>query len=990
MENPRFGPFQLDPARRALIRRGKATRLRPKTMEVLLFLLRRAGDVVTKDEILEAVWGGVAVSEYVLTTCVSELRVALGESSRQPRYLRTVHGTGYQFSAEVPGVPVAKPAGDRATREGAPIVGREREMAQLQAALRRALGGHRQVVFLTGELGIGKSTLADTFAQGVVGADLDGNPIPSREPDKRRNSCRVARGQCIGQFGVGEPYMPVLEAIGRLARETDGGFIVEVLRRHAPAWLIQIPGLLSGEERMALRSELPPTTQEHQLRLIADAIEALTQRHPLVLLLEDLHWSDPATLELIAALALRRGPARLLLLGTFRSAEEHPASSRFLSLQRQLLLHRQCEEIAVAPLTSAAVATYLEQRFGSLHVQSALADTIHARTEGNPLFVGRLVDQLLDEGDLGVDPIANELRLGTRDLGQRVPHSLRALIEQRADALAPDEREILDVASVAGVHFWSAGVATTLGRDREEIEHSCGQLSRRDGLLAVGEAPAATLPDLGARFRFSHALYQQVIYERLEITRRQRLHRSVAATLRDAWADRAGEIAAELASHFDRGGDWGQAIEFYDKAAIGAAAKGANREAVGYLDCALELLDRGEDHPSRRERRLDLLMTRGPSALASFGYGSDEVLQNYERALDLARQLDNPLRQMACLLALSICQQTRARLVEGEQFALELVRVAEQVNLPQPLIAQLHNPLSQVRLYQGAVEEALALSDAAVAAAEILSIPEPPPDSRPALWAEPRVMLHCQRAAASVALGRLMQAHDAIEQAMRIAHELRHPFNLAYATSYAALLQDTMGQWKSAVELARQAIDIAQAHGFPFWEGIAKIICGHALACSDDPQGWSQCLNDGITIWLGTGARLATTMHQRLLADACLAHDDVDAALAALAVAEAHAEQTGERVFLPEIIRLQAECRRRKGAAPAEVATSLRRAIAISRAHGTRLWELHSALALHRLHSTADTRHDLERVSRTFDHEPAFRESREARSESRGGTSRSA
>lgn len=967
MENLRFGPFCLDPTRRVLIHRDTVTTLRPKTLDVLLLLLRRAGDVVSKDEIFSTVWADVAVSEYVLTTCVSELRSALGDSSRQPVYLRTVHGTGYQFTADVRGTHDAPAAGDRGTSGRAAIVDRDRELAQLNAALQRVRAGQRQVVFITGEMGIGKTTLADLFAHGVTvnWQGMGGAVAPPRE------RFLIARGQCIAQFGAGEPYMPVLEAIGRLAREADGGFVTDVLRQHTPAWLIQIPGVLSPQERVALRAELSAQTQEHMLRLIADGIETLCERHPLVLLLEDLHLSDPATLELVAALAMRRGPARLLLLGTFRSGEEHAASSPFLKLQRQLHLHRQCEEIALAPLTSEAVATYLAERFIGLQVPSALAATIHARTEGNPLFVGRLIDQLLDEGVLLVDPVAGEVRLEASDLASHVPHSLRALVEQRVDAFSAPEREIVEAAGVAGVNFWSACVAAVLGKDREEIEEVCGRLSRRDGLLAAGEVPDIDFPDLGARFRFSHALYQQVVYERVEITRRQRLHRAVGHALREAWAGRAAEIAAELASHFERGGDLEEAIAFYDKAAIAAAEQAANREAAGYLDRALGLLDRGKDPFVDRERRLDLLMSRGPSVLTSFGYGSIEVLHNYESALDLARQLDNPMRQMACLLALSICEQTRARLVEGEQLALELVRVAEQVNLPQPLIAQLRNPLSQVRMYQGALAESLALSDAAVAAAEVLSMPAPPADSRPALWAEPRVMLHCQRAAASAALGRLAQAGDAVEQALGIARELRHPFNLAYATTYAALYHDTMGQWDEAVRLARQAIGIARDQGFPFWEGVAKVACGHALSCSDDPSGWAAILNDGIAIWLGTGARLATTMHYRLLADACLADGDVDGAHTALAVAEAHAEQTGEKVFLAEIYRLQAECRRRAGAAPEEIAQALRRSLDVARRQGAKLWELHATLALYRLQPTAKTRDDLARICAAFDSEPA-------------------
>ncbi len=972
IERLHFGPFRLDPAQRLLFRAESSVALRPKTLEVLLLLLRRAGEVVSKEEILATVWEGNAVTEYVLTTCISELRAALGEEPKRPRFLKTVHRTGYQFVAEVAALKIRPPI-DVVVAAPA-IVGRDRELAQLEAALHRALAGQRQIIFVTGEMGIGKTTLADEFIRLCV---REGQAWQNLAADDLTLNL-IARGQCIEQFGASEPYMPVLEAIGRLGRELDTPVVVDVLRRHAPTWLAQIPGLLTTEQRAELRGEVPTQTQEHMLRLIADGIEALGERHLLVLLLEDLHLSDHATLELIAALALRCGPARLLILGTFRNAESFAAASPFQDLKQQLLLHRQCEELALAPLTRDAVETYLSKRFVGLTLPSGLGATLHNRTEGNPLFIGRLVDQLLDDGVLSIDGLAGEVQLSAADIGSHVPRNLRALVEQRTDSLAALEREVVETASVVGVQFWSSSVAAALDRNREEIERLCRDLSRHHGFLVVGESDT-TLPDLGARYTFSHALYQQVLYERIDATRRQRLHRVIGAALRETWAERAPEIAAALASHFERGGDLTSAIEFYDKAAVAAAAHAANREAVGYLDRGLTLLDRLEDSPARRERQLDLLMTRGPAVLAASGYGSVEVLNNYRRSLGLARQVNDSMRQMSSLLALAICEQTRGNLVVGEQLDLELERVAEAAGLPPPFIAQLRNPLSQVRLYQGAVEESLALSDAAVAAMEMFPLPLAAADSRPAFWGEPRVMLHCQRAAASFALGRLAQAGAAIEQALSIAQELRHPFNLTYAFCYASLYEDTMGRWQPAIRLAQQALEIARTHEFPFWEGVAKMFLGHATACADNPEPGVTLLRDGFDLWRGTGSRLNMTMYLNMLADAYLRVGDVTAAQIALAEAEAYAEQTGEKVFLPETLRFKAECQHRSGSVPDEVAATLHRAITLARQQGTKLWELRSLLALHRLRQSPGSRRELAAVCAAFDNEPLAYDVMEAR-----------
>jgi len=956
-----------------LVRPGTTVALRPKTLAVLLLLLRRAGEVVSKDEIIATVWENAAVSDYVLTTCISELRAALGERPKHPRYLKTVHRSGYQLVIDArdgaAGIPDPSSAGT-----AAPIVGREAELAKLAALARLAAAGQRQIVFLTGEMGIGKTTLADELVRMLAQGGEPTNPLPPT---------LVARGQCIEQFGTGEPYMPLFEAIARLGRSNDSQHVVEVLRRHAPTWLIQIPGLLPPEQRAELRRELPAATQEHMLRTIADGIEALGEDRLFVLLLEDLHLSDRATLELVMTLALRRGPSRLLLIGTFRSAEAYAASAAFVSLKQNLLLHRQCEEIALKPLTRQAVDTYLVERFAGLRLPPAFASTIHDRTEGNPLFIARLVDQWLDDGVLKPDVAESELRIGSTDLAHHVPANLRAMIEQRADSLDATERQVLETASVAGVQFWSSAVASALGRSREEVEALCTRLSRHHGFLKTTESSTSAPPALGMHYEFRHSLYQQTLYERVEISRRQRLHGDIGIALRSTWGERATEVAAELASHFERAGDLTHAIEFYDQAAVVAVGRGANREAVRYLDRALALLAQ-TDTAERPVRQLDLLMTRGPSVLASAGYGSAEVLDNYHRALDLARQVADPIREISSLLALSICEQTRANLELGESYALELVRVAGRVGLPPPFIAQLHNPLSQVRLHQGAIGESLALADAAVAAMEVMAMPPPPPDSRPALWAEPRVMLHCQRAAASFALGRLSQAGTAVDQAMAIARELNHPFNLAYACCYASLFEDTMGRWQPAIQLARQAIEITHAYEFPFWEGVAQIFAGHALARSGDPEGLS-LMHAGIALWRSTGGRLATTMHLDMLADACLAANDVDGAQAALAEACAHAERSGEKLFLAETWRLQAECQRRSQAAPAASKETLQRAIAMARQQGTKLWELRSTLALYHLDRSELVRRDLATICRAFDGEPETPDLIEARLLTAGG-----
>jgi DNA-binding winged helix-turn-helix (wHTH) protein/tetratricopeptide (TPR) repeat protein/energy-coupling factor transporter ATP-binding protein EcfA2 len=962
----RFGSFRLDPTQRLLTRPDAVIALRPKTLAVLLLLLRRSGEVVSKQEIFASVWGQTVVSDYVLTTCISELRAALGEHGKQPRHLHTVHRTGYRLVVDGSGAGVARPAaGVTKAPPQVAMVGRERELARLQAALQCSRDGQRQIVFVTGEMGIGKTTLVNHLAT----AFLESGPRGSHD-------VLLARGQCVERFGAAEPYMPVLEAIGRLGRGADGPLIVEALRRHAPAWLAEIPGVLSPAQRDELRRETPAQTQEPMLRQIADAVEALSETRLLVLVLEDLHLGDHATLELVATLALRERPMHLLVVGTFRDAEPFPLSPAFARVKQQLLLHRQCEEIALAPLGLEAIEEYLAARLGGASVEPGVAASVHRRTEGNPLFVARLIDHLVEADAVAIDPPSRAIALRDTDLARHVPATLRAMIEQRAEALSDEDRDLLEVASVAGVRFCSAIVAAALGRDLVDVERRCTYLTKWQGLLVARAIDGAPLA-LGASYEFSHALYQQVLYERTEPTRRRRLHDALGDALRVTWGARASEVAADLASHFERGGQPSRAVDCLDQAAAAAAARGANREAIAALDRALTLLDAGGE-TGRDQRRLDLLMTRGAALLAVAGYASSDVRDGYQRALDLARELSDPLREMSCLLALSTCQQTRGDLHDGEALATELLRSGERIGLPAPLLRQLQNPLSQVRMYQGAIGESLRLADAAVEAMRLFPIPPTPADSRPALWADPGVMLHCQHGAVSFAAGRFAQARAAVEAALRIARALGHPFNQASACTFAALYEDTTGQWESAIAIAEEAVEIARRYDFPFWHGIARIFGGHATACRGDVARGLSLLRDGIELWRNTGARLAASNHLNLLADVLLLAGDAAGARDALAEAEAHAAATGEQVFLPETYRLQARC------LPIETDGHVSRAllqlaIDTARRQGTKLWELRSTLALHRQHPSRASWRQLEQICADFAGEPETRDVAAAR-----------
>ena len=326
--------------------------LTPRAFAVLRYLVEHPQRLITKDDLLATIWRGTAVSDTALSSCIRDLRQALGDSAKKPRYIATVHRRGFRFIGPVAGQAIVPSAAvepdlltDRRNGTVSPsvatpaLVGREAALARLHARLQRALAGQRQLVFVTGEPGIGKTAFAEAFLA-QIGAD---------------RSLRIGRGQSVEQYGAGEPYLPVLEALGRLGREPGGEPLARVLKQHAPTWLAQLPGLMTDQDLETVLRRTRDATRERMLREIVEALDALTLDAPLVLLLEDLHWSDSATIDLLAMLARRREASRLLVLGTYRPADAADAAHPLGRMKQELHVHGLCEEVPLEFLSVAGV-----------------------------------------------------------------------------------------------------------------------------------------------------------------------------------------------------------------------------------------------------------------------------------------------------------------------------------------------------------------------------------------------------------------------------------------------------------------------------------------------------------------------------------------------------------------------------------------------------------------------------------------------------------
>src|SRR5215470_84668 len=324
-----FSSFRLDLRGGQLTRTGTPIALRPKTWAVLVYLAERRGELVSREQLLDAVWPDVAVTPDTLTKSIGEIRLALGDTATTPRFVETVQRRGFRFIARTTDQPTidetaARRCGDPGAR---PFVGRTAELEQLDRCFAAACAGDRQIVFAIGPAGVGKTALTEAFLDSLVVRGA-------------ATTAWIGRAGCVEQHGPLEPYMPVLEALERLARRPDAERLIGLLRRSAPTWLAQMPWLI--DDPQSLERTLLGAQPERMLREFAVLIEALTADVPLVLLLEDLHWSDPCTVDLLALLGQRRESARLLVIGTYRPADAAVRDHGLAQMVRTLELRRQC------------------------------------------------------------------------------------------------------------------------------------------------------------------------------------------------------------------------------------------------------------------------------------------------------------------------------------------------------------------------------------------------------------------------------------------------------------------------------------------------------------------------------------------------------------------------------------------------------------------------------------------------------------------------
>lgn len=868
----RFDDFELDEQNALLSRAGRPIALPPKAFAVLCELARQPGKLIRKDDLLDGVWGHRHVSESVLKTTISQVRAALSDDPAKPRYIQTASRRGYRFVARIttaaaPGVSPLSTL--TASESGVEMIGRTAALTRLHDAWRDVVAGRHRIVWIAGDPGIGKTTLVERFVRDLGDA-------------------LIVRGHCVEQYGAGEPYLPMLEALGALCRKRPE--LAARMRTIAPTWLVQLPWLLNDGERVALHGELAGANQERKIRELAELMTQFTAEHPLVIITEDLHWSDNATLRLVDYFARRTTLARVMWLATFRLtqviAEGHPLQE----LRQELRLHRLCEEIGLDPFSEVEVAEYLKRRTPQAHVTEAFVHRLHDHTGGLPLFVVNVVDHLAAQG-LGAFNDAGPR--GAR-ASWSAPEHLRAAIEKQIARLSSPQQRLLEAASVCGMEFRAHTLGHVLDQDAEAVATACDELAQRQYWLQ--HLGVVDLPDgsLDARYAFRHALYRHVFYERQGATTRVHLHRRVARSLEIARAAGAAIKWSELASQHESGLEHAAALRCYAEAARHALANFAPRAAIDLTAHARELLSRIPDGVERDELEFALTAARGVACSQQFGLASSEAEQAYQRALVLCDQLPPTPARAHVLAGLAWMYYIRGEYRESQRLAERMRAQAEETPDAVSLLSACV-VLGVIANVQARFPEAHDYFERGMQLCEQLG------DRAPsgAFVADPLVVLRVNAAMGLMHMGLLDRARREMDSALTRAQQRGQLMARTIALWCAAMFEMRMERPQVVAEYASALRKLVVDSALTQAEGPSRWILGWATAHLGSPQEGARLIREGFEFNRNLGMVSGGAEVLGYAVEALTLARDWDAAQAQLDEAGVLARGLGERILFP-------------------------------------------------------------------------------------------
>jgi predicted ATPase len=668
----------------------------------------------------------------------------------------------------------------------------------------------------------------------------------------------------------------------------------------------------------------PQRQRQKTLESIVAILLGLAEHQPVLFIVEDLHWTDPSTQELLNLVLDQTPTASMLVVLTCRPYFQ-PAWH-----------HRSyLTEITVNRLSHAQVEQIVDRMTDGKTIPQEVLQQIITKTDGVPLFVEELTKSLLESGQLKALDGHYEL---TGSLSTFViPTTLQDSLMARLDRLVT-AKGIAQYAAVIGRQFAYDLLSTVSQLDAATLQRELGRLIEAEIVYQRGLPPQAS-------YLFKHALIQDAAYQSLLKSTRQQYHQRIAQVLESEFSETTEAEPELLAHHYTEAGLTEQAVHYWQQAGQSAIQRSAHVEAIAHLRQGLELLKTLPETSERTQREVDMHIALGTSLIATKGPAASEVEQTYLHAQHLCEHLEAPHQLFSVLHGLHSYYNVRAEYQTAHALGEQLLALAQQVQDSAMLVAA-HRALGNTLLLIGAVATAqthlaqgIALYDSKQHRAYAFLYGE-----------DIGVVCHNLTAWTLWYLGYPDQGLARSHEAVTLAQQIAHPFSLGFALFFAAMLHLFRREVRLTQERAAALISLAQEQGFQYWVAGGSIYHGSALVHQGQSQEGIAQIEQGLTAWRATGAEINQSYYLALLAEAYGTMAQPEVGLTVLAEALVHVEHTGERYYEAEIHRLQGELLLQGSSENStEAETCFQQAMAIARTQQAKSFELRATTSLARL-----------------------------------------
>jgi DNA-binding winged helix-turn-helix (wHTH) protein/tetratricopeptide (TPR) repeat protein len=921
----RFADYELDPTAYQLRRKGRPVQLERIPLEVLFILADRPGQLVTREEILERVWGkGVFLdTDNAINTAVRKIRHALHDDSDSPRFVATVPAKGYRFVAEIRAPKTSRAEQFRA-RPPSGMVGRERELASLLSGLEEAPSRHRRLFLISGEPGVGKTRMADEVAAGA---------------DAKRMAIMV--GHC-SEHDEAVAYLPFVEILEDFVdRESNPDVLRAALGDQAPELARLIPKLKNILPELPPPLDLPPAqARRHLFNCFFDFVARIASERSTLMILEDLHWADDSTLSLLDHLTQRLSDLPLMVIGTYRDAEVNVTHELAKTLE-DLLRGRLATRVRLKGLPRDGVAAMLDSLSGK-SAPAVVVGEVFAETEGNPFFVEELFRHLEEENRLydSSGQFRSKLQIAELD----APPTVRLVVARRLARLSDPTQRMLSTAAVIGRFFSFEILQASCDADADSILERVEEAEKAGVICSVAESPKL-------RFEFSHELIRQTVLAGLSAARRQRLHLEVAEAIERTCAAGSGSTFAgslddhitELAHHYAHSANTWQAVKYLHLAGERAAACCAMVEAERHYMTALKLLDELPETPERDRRELALQILLGSAAAAVKGIGAPERERSLLRARDLSQRLGEESQVFPVLWQLFHFNAQRGELQTAREYAEHALAVAES-QCDAVMLAGARTALGVCLFYIG---------DFAGCRRQFeLALAQDIPLQKRWYFGERGfdALAGALSALAEGILGYPDRCCVGVGEVVKRARTQSSLPDLAFALVACGRGHLLAGSPSSAQSLAEETITLSETYGYVERAAVGKCVRGVALTRQGELKEGIACILQGLSDYSATGGRLGQSEFYSALAAAFGQAGRTQEGLEAVDRGLAMGRDGGESFYRGELYRIRGELIQIEDPAhPDEVERLFRTAIDTASRQQAHSFELRATTSLARL-----------------------------------------